>query len=137
MIWPSLPPIRDSSPRWFGALAGGCGVGYTSFQRFIGFQGDLSMADHSADNSSHGMEEHTKTYAGFVKGSVALSIICAYVLVALVSFRFAHTLNVFTGFAGLIIGIIAVLIDTRTGGKWYLSGGLLVLFGLITAVSVS
>ncbi len=53
------------------------------------------------------------------------------------SFRFAHTLNVFTGFAGLIVGIIAVLIDARTGGKWYLSVGLLVVFGLITAVNVS
>ena len=46
------------------------------------------MADHSADNSSHGMEEHNKTFAGFVTGSMALSIICGYVLVALVAFRF-------------------------------------------------
>lgn len=83
------------------------------------------------------MEEHTSTYAAFLKGSIALSIICGFVLVALVAFRFAHTLNVFSGFAGLILGIIAVLIDVRTGGKWYLSGGLLVLFGLITAVNVS
>ena len=49
----------------------------------------------------------------------------------------AHTLNVFTGFAGLIVGIVAVLIDARTGGKWLLSVGALVLFGLITAVNVS
>lgn len=95
------------------------------------------MAEHSSDNHAHGMDEHTSTYAGFVKGSVALSIICGYVLVALVSFAFAATLNVFTGFAGLIVGIIAVLIDARTGGKWYLSAGLLVVFGLITAVNVS
>ena len=95
------------------------------------------MADHSSDNHSHGMEEHTSTYAAFLKGSIALSIICGFVLVALVAFRFAHTLNVFSGFAGLVLGIIAVLIDVRTGGKWYLSGGLLVLFGLITAVNVS
>jgi hypothetical protein len=95
------------------------------------------MADHSSDNSSHGMEEHNRAYEGFVTGSVALSIICGFVLVSLVAFRFAHTLNVFTGFAGLIIGLVAVLIDVRTGGKWYLSGGLLVLFGLITAVNVS
>ena len=83
------------------------------------------------------MEEHTSTYEGFVKGSVALSLICGFVLVALCSFAFAHTLNVFTGFAGLIVGITAVLIDARTGGKWYLSAGLLVVFGLITAVNVS
>ena len=95
------------------------------------------MAEHSSGNHSHGMEEHRSTYDAFIKGSIALSIICGFVLVALVSFRFAHTLNVFTGFAGLIVGIIAVLIDARTGGKWYLSGGLLVVFGLITAVNVS
>ena len=83
------------------------------------------------------MEAHRRTYDGFIKGSVALSIHCGYVLVALCSFAFANTLNVFTGFAGLIIGTIAILIDVRTGGKWYLSIGLLVLFGLITAVNVS
>ncbi len=95
------------------------------------------MAEHSSDNHAHGMEEHRSTYDAFIKGSVALSIICGFVLVALVSFRFAHTLNVFTGFAGLIVGIVAVLIDARTGGKWLLSVGALVLFGLITAVNVS
>ncbi len=83
------------------------------------------------------MDAHRSTYEGFIKGSVALSIICGFVLVALVSFRFAHTLNVFTGFAGLIVGIVAVLIGARTGGKWLLSVGLLVLFGLITAINVS
>ena len=95
------------------------------------------MAEHSSDNQTHGMEEHTSTYEAFIKGSVALSIICGFVLVALCSFAFAHTLNVFTGFAGLIVGVIAVLIDARTGGKWYLSAGALILFALITAVNVS
>jgi len=95
------------------------------------------MAKHSSGNHSHGMEEHRSTYSAFIKGSVALSIICGYVLVALVAFRFAQTFNVFTGFAGLILGIVAVLIDARRGSKWFLSGGLLVLFGLITAANVS
>jgi len=54
-----------------------------------------------------------------------------------VDFRFAHTLNVFSGFAGLILGIMAVLIDVRTGGRWFLSLGVLVVFGLISAVNVS
>ena len=96
------------------------------------------MAEHSSGDHSQGMEEHRKTYEGFIKGSVALSIICGFVLVALVSFsKAAHPLNTFLGFGGLILGAIAVLIDARTGGKWYLSVGLLVVFGLITAVSVS
>ena len=95
------------------------------------------MAEHSSDNHAHGMEEHTSTYDAFIKGSVALSIICGFVLVALCSFAFAHTFSVFMGFAGLIVGIVAVLIDARRGSKWLLSVGALVLFGLITAVNVS
>jgi hypothetical protein len=95
------------------------------------------MAEHSSDNHSQDLEAHRSTYSGFVTGAIALSVICAFVLVSLVSFRFAGTLNVFMGFAGLIAGIVAVLIDVRTGGKWLLSLGALVLFGLITAINVS
>jgi hypothetical protein len=46
------------------------------------------------------------------------------------------SLNVFTGFAGLIAGVIAAIIDVRIGGKWYLSSALLVLFGLFVAMNV-
>ena len=96
------------------------------------------MAEHpSSDTHAHGMEEHRSTYQGFVKGAIVLSLVSALVLVALVSFRFAHTLNVFTGFAGLILGCIAVAIDARTGSRWFLSLGVLVVFGLITAINVS
>ena len=73
------------------------------------------MAEHSSGNHAQDMEEHRKTYEGFVTGSVALAIHCGFVLVALCSFAFAHTLNVFTGFAGLIIGTIAILIDVAHG----------------------
>jgi hypothetical protein len=96
------------------------------------------MAEHpSSDTHAHGMEEHRSTYQGFVKGAIVLSLVSALVLVALVSFRFAHTLNVFTGFAGLILGCIAVAIDARTGSRWFLSLGVLVVFGLITAFNIS
>ncbi|HQX85718.1 MAG TPA: hypothetical protein PLK44_07335 [Aestuariivirga sp.] len=95
------------------------------------------MAEHSSGNHAQDMEAHRSTYSAFVTGSIALSLVCAFVLVSLVSFRFAGTLNVFMGFAGLIVGIVAVLIDVRTGGKWLLSLGALVLFGLITAINVS
>ena len=96
------------------------------------------MAEHaSSGGHSNDMEAHRHAYEGFIKGSLALAIICGYILVALVAFRFAHTLNVFTGFAGLIVGLITVAIDARTGSRWFLSGGLLVLFALITAVNVS
>jgi len=95
------------------------------------------MADHSSGTSSGDMESHWRTYEGFLAGAVGLSIICGFVLVALVNFRFNPGHNVFVGFAGLILGIIAVLINARTGGKWLLSVGLLVAYGLITAVMVS
>ena len=83
------------------------------------------------------MEAHRGTYEGFIKGALALSLISGFVLVALVAFRFAHTLNVLTGFSGLVLGLIAVVIDFRSGSRWFLSGGLLVLFGLMTAINVS
>lgn len=100
-----------------------------------------SSASHGAANTSGApvddFESHVDTYQGFIKGAIALSILCAYILVALACFRFAHTWNVFTGFAGLIIGHIAVAIDLRAGSRWTLSVVLLVLFGLFVAYKVS
>ena len=94
------------------------------------------MAEQSADHHLD-MDAHRKTYGAFVRGSVVLAIICAFVVVSLCSFAFGKSLNVFTGFAGLIIGAIAVLIDARSGSqRWFLSLGVLVLFGLITAMNV-
>ena len=97
------------------------------------------MAGHGSSGGDHSnwMAEHKSTYEGFLKGSVGLTLLCLYTLVALACFRFAPTLNVFFGFAGLIVGVITVAIDARTGGKWYLSGGLLVLFGLFVAFLIS
>jgi hypothetical protein len=94
------------------------------------------MAEHTVDHHLD-IAAHRSTYGNFVRGSVALGLICAFVLVSLCAFAFGSTFNVFIGFAGLIIGIIAVLIDTRSGTqRWLLSLGVLVLFGLITAVNV-
>jgi len=96
------------------------------------------MADHGSSGShSQGFDDHRSTYEGFLKGSVALALICLFLLVALVAFRFVGTGNVLLGFGGLILGIVAVLIDARAGNRWYLSGGLLVVYGLITAVAVA
>lgn len=97
------------------------------------------MAGHGSSGGNHGdwAEDHKSTYEGFLKGSVGLALLCFYVLVALVCFRFSPTLNVFFGFAGLIVGAISVAIDARTGGRWFLSGGILVLFGLLVAFLIS
>ena len=94
------------------------------------------MAGHGPSHEPRGFQDHKETYEGFLKGSIALSMICFFVLVALVAFRFMDNWNVFVGFAGLILGILAVLIDLRAGGKWFLSGGLLVLFGLFVAINL-
>lgn len=94
------------------------------------------MADHSHSHTPRGFQDHKETYQGFLTGSVALTMVCMFVLVALCAFRFMGNWNVFTGFAGIILGIIATLIDVRSGGKWYVSGGLLVLFGLFVAANI-
>jgi hypothetical protein len=98
------------------------------------------MADHSAHGnaSSHNYEPHRATYDAFITGSMALTLLCFYTLVSLVIFRFGGSFHVFLGFAGLVVGVITVLVDVKTGGKkWFLSGGALVLFGLVTAMSVA
>ena len=96
------------------------------------------MADHGSSGShSQGFDDHKATYGAFVKGSIVLAIHCFYILVALVAFRFVPSWNVFLGFAGLIIGTLLLLIDARAGNKYYLSGGFLVVFALITAIAVS
>ena len=97
------------------------------------------MAEHGSSGTQpqNFDDDHRSTYVGFLKGSAALALICFYVLVALVAFRFAPSYSILLGFGGLILGVLAVLIDARAGKAWYFSGGLLVVFGLITAISVS
>jgi hypothetical protein len=96
------------------------------------------MAEHgSSGTHAHGFEEHQRTYDGFIKGSIALTILCLIVVVALVAFAFIPAGNVLVGFAGIIIGILALIVDLKAGGSWKLSVGWLVIYGLITAVMVS
>jgi hypothetical protein len=99
------------------------------------------MAEHSAPGpSGHagGIEDHLATYRAFLKGAVATLLLVGFTCVALVSFAFGHSLNVFLGFLGLVLGVIGVLIDWRMGSKhWGLSLTLLVIFGLITAINVA
>ena len=97
------------------------------------------MADHSTHgHSSFDMSGPRATYHGFIRGSVGLVILSLLVCIALIMFRFAGAGNVFMGFGGLVIGLLALLIDARSGTmSWPLSAGWSVIFGLITAVSVS
>ena len=96
------------------------------------------MADHGTHTSNAmDYDEAHRTYSGFLKGSVVLTIFCLYVLVALSAFAFIDKGNVLIGFAGLIIGAIALIIDLRASNNWYISVAWLVIFGLFTAVMVS
>lgn len=93
----------------------------------------MSAAANGTDFSAH-----QQTYKGFIRGSIALVLACAYVLVALVSVGFAHSFPVLIAFLGLIFGTIALLIDLKTGSKkWLLSGGLLLVFALVTAANIT
>jgi hypothetical protein len=94
------------------------------------------MAGHGPIHTPRGFEDHKDTYSGFLNGSIALSLVCFFVLVALVAFRFMDNWNVLTGFGGLILGLIATLVALRSGGKWLFPGGLLVLFGLFVAINL-
>ena len=96
------------------------------------------MADHGTHTSNAmDYEAAHSTYAGFLKGAVVLSIMSFYVLIALCAFAFIDKGNVLIGFAGLIVGIIALIVDLRAGNNWYISVAWLVIFGLFTAVMVS
>ena len=92
---------------------------------------------HPTQPSLQGMDAHRATYDGFLKMSVGGALICLYILVALVTFRFMDfPLNMFVGFGGLIIGIITSLIGLRMGGKWMLPVVILVLYGLFVANNI-
>ncbi len=88
-------------------------------------------------HSEH-FSDHQHTYEGFLKGSIALTLWCLFILVALCAVGFGATLPRFTAFAGVIIGTICILIDMRSGAKyWPLSLGFLAVYALLTAINVS
>ena len=85
-----------------------------------------------------GTTDHAATYKGFVKYAVALSMACFIILTSLCLFAFGPVGSLFYGFAGLIIGAIALIIDIRIGsGNWILSGVVAGLFALFAAMLVS
>ena len=98
------------------------------------------MADHGHSSSQPaltGMDAHKATYEGFLLWSACGALICGYVLIALVTFRFMdNPLNLLVGFGGIIVGIITSLIGLRMGGKWLLSVIVLVLYGLFVANNI-
>jgi hypothetical protein len=99
------------------------------------------MAEHMAEQqaaSENDLTAHQGTYRAFVRGALVAILATAFTLVALVAFAFGTTMPILLGWAILVIGLIAILIDLRSGSKtWRLTLVTLVIFGLLTAISIS
>jgi hypothetical protein len=87
-----------------------------------------------------GMTDHAATYQGFLKYSVALAISCFIILTSLCIFAFAPSGILYNvlGYGGLILGLLAVIIDIRIdSGKWLLSAVVSAVFALLAAMAVA
>jgi hypothetical protein len=94
------------------------------------------MAENQAPLRDY--EEHLESYRAFVRGSVVVILASAFTLVSLCAFAFSKSWAIPLGWAVLIFGLIAILIDLRSGSRtWRLSLATLVIFGLLTAINVS
>ena len=99
----------------------------------------MAEQSHEGGHGGHQMDmaAHRGAYEGFLRGTILASLMCLNVCISLVMFRFGHSWSVFLGFAGLVIGALALLIDLRSGStKWALGVGWAVIFGLITAINI-
>jgi hypothetical protein len=95
------------------------------------------MADHAPSPAPRGFEDHKATYEAFLKFSTAGSLVCLFIVVALVIFRFVNNpLNLVLGFGGIIVGLVASLLALRMGGKWLIPVVLLALYILMAAATV-
>jgi hypothetical protein len=85
------------------------------------------------------MEEHWKTYEGVLRGAVATILGTVITLIALALFAFGSgASSTVIGFLGLILGLIALVLDLRMGNKnWPLSIGFTVLFALVVLLKVA
>ena len=90
------------------------------------------------ETADYNLEDHRATYEGFVKGCISLSLMCAFIVVALCEFAFGTSFTFLIGFGGMVAGLISIIIDARANpSKWYLSIGLLIAYGLLVAVTIT
>ena len=97
------------------------------------------MADHghSSAPAVMGIEAHQATYKGFVNLAVLAVLVCLFIVVSLVDFRFVDGwVSLVAGFGGIILGIVTSVIGLRMGGKWLIPVAALVLYGLFIAANV-
>jgi Bacterial aa3 type cytochrome c oxidase subunit IV len=94
------------------------------------------MAEQASRHEAQDMSGHARTYEGFLKGSVILALCCIFILLALVNVGFNASHPYLMAFLGIVIGFLAVLIDARSGGRWMLAMGVLLVYALFTAMSI-
>ena len=97
------------------------------------------MADHghSSQPAVTGMDAHRATYEGFLSGSIALGLICLYVLVALVDLPLhGQSAELGRWLWRHHRGHLATLIGLKAGNKWAIPGVLLVLYALFVAANI-
>jgi membrane associated rhomboid family serine protease len=95
------------------------------------------MVEQASQQQAQEMGGHRATYEGFLKGCIIVTLCALFIMLALVNVGFGSSMPIFKAFAGIIIGVVAVLIDTRAGsGRWILSIGVLALFALVTAMNI-
>jgi hypothetical protein len=102
------------------------------------------MAEHTAPTNApteapiKDLEDHLRSYRGFLKGVIVMILASAFTLVSLCAFAFGHTLSLLLGWVILVVGFIVLLVDLRSGTTtWRLSLITLLIFGLITAANVA
>lgn len=105
------------------------------------------MADFHSDVDGagapiHDWTEHLaldkkQTYDFFISLLHAALLLIAFVLTALISFAFGHILPVVLGFAVIVIGTLAVIIDLSQHSHYKLALSTLAASVLIIAVSAT
>jgi hypothetical protein len=94
------------------------------------------MADNHAPTND--IQDHFESYRAFLRGVIVVILASAYTLVALCAFSFGQSFSLLLGWLTLLGGLIAILIDLRSGSRtWLLSLIVLLIFGLFTAINVS
>jgi uncharacterized membrane protein SpoIIM required for sporulation len=94
------------------------------------------MAEQASRHEAQDMGGHERTYEGFLTGSIILGLCCILILIALVNVGFNASHPYLMAFLGIVIGFLSVLIDARSGARWMLSIAVVLIYALLTAMSI-